>query len=205
MDIFWLLIIILFVLAVLGVPALGVWPHHPDRAGHLGASRSALEFVMTQNRRAFLSMIAYSEIGDGLLSQSDNGYNVICGSTVAHPILFDSYADHPRKLMSMTIHGKIVRSTGAGRYQILARYYDHYKAQLGLPDFSPASQDAIALQLIRECHALEDIDAGRFLAAVAKCRSRWASFPGAGYGQYENDAGDLQVAFLAAGGTLAIA
>lgn len=154
------------------------------------------------NRRAFLGMIAVSELGRDLIAKSNNGYNVIVGSTADRPILFSDYADHPRKLMSITIKGQVVKSTAAGRYQILARYYDHYKAQLGLPDFSPASQDAIALQLIRECKALDDIDAGRFLTALTKCRSRWASLPGAGYQQHENSADYLLAAYVSAGGVL---
>ncbi|MGC7995735.1 lysozyme, partial [Salmonella enterica] len=74
-------------------------------------------------------------------------------------------------------------STAAGRYQLLARYFDAYKKQLNLPDFSPASQDAIALQQIKERGALADVDAGRFDIAVGKVRNIWASLPGAGYGQ----------------------
>src|SRR5207249_4184708 len=94
-------------------------------------------------------------------------------------------------------------STAAGRYQILARYFDAYKKQLGLPDFSPASQDAIAMQMVKECKALGDISAGRFADAVTKCASRWASLPGATYGQHVNKIAALQAAYQAAGGVLA--
>ena len=148
-------------------------------------------------------MIAVSELGRDLLARTDDGYNVIVGSTAARPDLFASYRDHPRKLVKLLIRGVLVPTTAAGRYQILARYFDVYKAQLRLPDFSPASQDAIACQLIRECKALDDIEAGRFGAALAKCRSRWASLPGAGYGQHENLAENLEAAYVAAGGGLA--
>lgn len=152
------------------------------------------------NRQAFLDMIAFSEIGQGLLKVSDRGYNVIVGSTPAKPDLFTGYADHPRKLVDL---GKGLKSTAAGRYQLLARYFDAYKRTLSLPDFSPASQDAIALQQIRECRALDDIDAGRFDQAVPKCARIWASLPGAGYGQHENSLSDLRAAYVMAGGALA--
>ncbi|MFX3645707.1 lysozyme, partial [Streptococcus suis] len=56
---------------------------------------------------------------------------------------------------------------------------------LRLPDFSPGSQDKIAIQLIKECKAIGDIEAGRIAEALTKCRSRWASLPGSGYGQHE--------------------
>jgi muramidase (phage lysozyme) len=158
---------------------------------------------MNNNQKAFLDMIAHSEIGPALLAVSNEGYDVIVGSTPKNPILFTDYSDHPRKLVTQTIKGNVVKSTAAGRYQILARYYDAYKTMLKLPDFSPSSQDAIALQLIRECKALKDIDTGFFLVALQKCRSRWASLPGAGYSQHENKAADLQAAYVNAGGRLA--
>lgn len=149
------------------------------------------------NRKAFLDMIAYSEIGPKLLSASDNGYNVLVGSTPVAPLLFSSYADHPR------IYNKKFNSTAAGRYQLLAKWFDPYKKQLGLSDFSPDAQDAIALQQIKECHALGDIDAGYFNIAVAHCAHIWASLPGAGYGQHENSMEKLRDAYIAAGGTVA--
>lgn len=152
--------------------------------------------LITTNQKAFLDMLAYSEIGAQLLKASDNGYNVIVGGE-----LFHSYKDHPRKVVKL---GKLgIQSTAAGRYQLLARYYDVYKKQLNLPDFSPASQDAIALQQIREQRALADIELGQLAAAVAKCKNIWASLPGAGYKQHENPLDLLQVAFVAAGGKLA--
>lgn len=152
------------------------------------------------NRTAFLDMIAVSELGRALLAKSDNGYNVIVGSTPSAPILFSSYSDHPRRLITIRPG---LSSTAAGRYQLLSRYFDVYKRQLGLRDFSPASQDAIALQQIRERGALPLIDAGRFDAAVAQVRNIWASLPGAGYGQNEHSIEHLRAAYVAAGGKVA--
>lgn len=156
---------------------------------------------ISPNMKAFLAMIATSELGTRLLLASDNGYNVLVGSTPDHPRLFASYADHPRQLIDLPRLG--IKSTAAGRYQLLARYFDPYKKQLGLRDFSPASQDAIAIQQIRERGALADIEAGRFDDAVMKCRRTWASLPGAGYGQHENQLVDLRLAYLKSGGKLA--
>ena len=149
------------------------------------------------NRGAFLDMIAYSE-GTSKIPNSDDGYRVIVGSTPSHPILMSSYANHPHILEHLT---KTLASTAAGRYQLLAKYYDVYKVQLHLPDFSPDSQDAIALQQIHECHALDDIDAGDILSAIHKCAHIWASFPGADYHQHENKVVDLLAAYHNAGGT----
>ena len=47
---------------------------------------------------------------------------------------------------------------GAGRYQLFSRWWDAHRKQLGLKDFSPKSQDAVALQQIKERGALPMID-----------------------------------------------
>lgn len=154
----------------------------------------------SSNRKAFLDTIAFSELGHALMAVSDDGYNVIVGSTAERPTLFHDYADHPRVLVKLS---PTLSSTAAGRYQILSRYFDAYKRLLHLPDFSPASQDVIALQMVKEQRALADVDAGRFAEAIDKCRNIWASLPGAGYGQHEHSMDLLQQAFVAAGGNLA--
>lgn len=144
---------------------------------------------------AFLDMIAWSELGPGLMTPAtDDGYRVCVGSTPARPILLTDYTKHPR------LRSVAQNSDAAGRYQFMGRYWEHYRDQLGLPDFMPLSQDRWAIQLIRECGALADISAGHLAAGVAKCRSRWASFTGAGYGQREHSLADLQRAYIAAGG-----
>jgi muramidase (phage lysozyme) len=146
------------------------------------------------NLNAFLTMISVSE---GTASIGDNGYNVLVGSTPRQPLLFGSYHDHPRVAIALS---STLKSTAAGRYQILARYYDAYRVLLNLPDFSPQSQDLIATQMIRERKALPDIEAGRIDQAIRKCSNIWASFPGAGYGQRERPIADLRAAYIRAGG-----
>ena len=150
-----------------------------------------------KNLPAFLDMIAVSELGSVVLAESDDGYDVIVGSLPGHVVTFESYADHPRKLVE--VQPGLV-SSAAGRYQILAKYFTAYKLQLGLPDFGPVSQDMIAIQMIKECGAMALISAGRFARAVTKCNSRWASLPGAGYLQPEKKLPELQAAYCLAGG-----
>ncbi|UOB56582.1 glycoside hydrolase family 104 protein [Burkholderia pyrrocinia] len=149
-----------------------------------------------KNRVAFLDTIAVSEIGSALLAKSDDGYNVLVGATALRPLLFASYAAHPN-VLNRQIR---VPSTAAGRYQILTRWWRIYQAQMKLPDFGPVSQDRYALQQLREHGALLLIDAGRFREAIAKVSNVWASLPGAGYGQHENDIEHLLAAYRAAGG-----
>jgi muramidase (phage lysozyme) len=151
------------------------------------------------NLEAFLTMIAVSE-GTQNIPDGEDGYKVIVGSTMEKPILFDSYADHPRQRVQLSPG---LSSTAAGRFQILERYYDAYKALLKLPDFSPHSQDAIAIQMIRERQAYNDVCAGRIDEAVGKCASIWASLPGNDFRQHENSLAMLKSAFIDAGGKLA--
>lgn len=135
------------------------------------------------NRKAFLDLIAFSE---GTYNRGDDGYNILVGGTT-----FASYVDHPRKVITIKMKGQVIRSTAAGRYQILARYYDAYAKLLGLKNFAPASQDAIALRMITEQKAMPSVDAGNIEEAIKRCANIWASFPGAGYGQHENKMASL--------------
>lgn len=146
-------------------------------------------------RKAFLDMLAYSEGTDnGRQPTNNHGYDVIVGGK-----LFYDYSKHPGVYVKLTPR---LTSSAAGRYQVLEKFAKHYMKQLKLPDFGPASQDKIALQLIRECKALADIDAGRIHEAIHKCRSRWASLPGAGYGQHEQKIEKLIEVFKKSGGVV---
>ena len=143
---------------------------------------------INNQRKAFLDMLAWSEGTDnGRQKTRNHGYDVIVGGE-----LFTDYSDHPRKLV--TLNPKL-KSTGAGRYQLLSRWWDAYRKQLGLKDFSPKSQDAVALQQIKERGALPMIDRGDIRQAIDRCSNIWASLPGAGYGRFEHKADSLIAKF----------
>ena len=64
--------------------------------------------------------MAWSEGTDnGRQKTRNHGYDVIVGGE-----LFTDYSDHPRKLV--TLNPKL-KSTGAGRYQLLSRWWDAYR------------------------------------------------------------------------------
>ena len=79
------------------------------------------------------------ELSNDVRKPETGGDDVIVGGES-----FTDYSDHPRKLV--TLNPKL-KSTGAGRYQLLSCWWDAYRKQLGLKDFSPKSQDAVALQI----------------------------------------------------------
>lgn len=146
-----------------------------------------------QNVCAFLDMISFSEGTN--IAGSDDGYDVLVGGT-----LFKSYATHPHIMVDLPNLG--IKSTAAGRYQILGKYADYYIKSLKLLDFSPLSQDKIAIQLIKECGAFLILGSGNIKSAIEMCNRRWASFPASGYGQHENKEASLIAFYLAAGGVM---
>jgi len=147
----------------------------------------------TANVGAFLDTIGFSE--GVYIPGSDSGYNTVVGGT-----LFKDYARHPNIVVNLP--RLKIKSSAAGKYQVLYRYAVHYTKVLNLPDFGPESQDKIALRLIKECGAMGLIEAGKIRKAIIACNSRWASFPGNDYGQRQEDMDNLIDYFLAAGGEL---
>ena len=74
--------------------------------------------------------------------------------------------------------------------------------QAAWPERLLESQDAVALQQIKERGALPMIDRGDIRQAIDRCSNIWASLPGAGYGQFEHKADSLIAKFKEAGGTV---
>ena len=142
---------------------------------------------INNQRKAFLDMLAWSERG------TDNGRQ----KTRNHEFMTSLWAESYLLITPITLanlsRAKPQNSNqqALGRYQLLSRWWDAYRKQLGLKDFSPKSQDAVALQQIKERGALPMIDRGDIRQAIDRCSNIWASLPGAGYGQFEHKADSL--------------
>ena len=132
-------------------------------------------YALRKNPRmkAFLDTIAYAEG-----TAHKDGYR-----TMYSDILFDSWHDHPRQIICSWYKGKILCSSAAGRYQILQKTWDRIAPAVNAQTFSPVHQDRVAIELIADCQAVEDVTTGRFDEAIVKVNKVWASLPGAGYGQ----------------------
>ena len=119
-------------------------------------------------RKAFLDMLAWSE---GTITDVRKPEIMVMTSMVwrrlpDYPItLANGHAKQPKTQIS------------AGRYQLFSRWWDVYRKQLGLKDFSPKSQDAVALQQIKERGAITAIDRGDIRQAIDRCNI-WASIAG---------------------------
>lgn len=126
-----------------------------------------------QNILAFLALIRKFETNDK--------YNVVYGGAT-----FSDFSDHPNRRVPINLPGYEGKySSAAGAYQFLWRTWDNLRNRLQLPDFSPASQDAAAIELLREIGALPAIEAGDFDTALRYASKQWASLPYSTAGQNE--------------------
>jgi len=122
------------------------------------------------NLSAFLNFLGKAEGAD---------YNTIVGGNQ-----FNDFSKHPNVVGLTTKEGP---STAAGRYQITGTTYRDLAPKLGITDFSPESQDKIAIALIERANALNDIKSGNYDAAIQKLGSTWASLPSSPYSQPKKD------------------
>lgn len=153
-----------------------------------------------RNILAFLDMLAWSEGTSTHPHTQDDGYDVIVNGDDGdpRPNIMTSYARHPNVLVKVNTN---LKSTAAGRYQLLNRYYGPYARMLRLNDFSPVSQDRIAVRQIMEQHAYNDICEGRITQAIRKCGNIWASLPNNSYGQKKHSEAALLAKYREFGGS----
>ena len=148
--------------------------------------------VEINNFLVFFDMLAWSEgIDNGRQKTRNHGYDVIVGGE-----LFTDYSDHPRKLVTLNSKTQINRPDATSFFPV-----GGMPTASSLPKDSPKSQDAVALQQIKERGALPMIDRD-IRQAIDRCSNIWASLPGAGYGQFEHKADSLIAKFKEAGGTV---
>jgi muramidase (phage lysozyme) len=146
----------------------------------------------------FLDLIGFSEGTATSRATKNDGYDVVVSGPDG-PETFTDYTYHPfahraAKLVQHPSpeHPAGIFSTASGRYQLLYHYWLDYATMLGLKDFSPLSQDRVALQQIKERPgAIAAIEEGYIATAIKLCSNIWASFPGNDYGQGGHAVGSL--------------
>lgn len=116
------------------------------------------------NIRIMLDLISRAE--------GNTKYNTIVGGGE-----FNDFSTHPKKTVNIKSLKKIIPSDAAGRYQIMGFNWGPYSSRLGLKDFSPESQDKIAIQMLADRGALNSILKGDFKDAVGKAKNVWTSLP----------------------------
>lgn len=151
------------------------------------------ESLKNPNVQAFLKAIAQAEGGD-----YDFKYGAIRGKK-KDPWRFTNFSTHP----GVGYDGK---TTAAGMYQINeVTWKDHGARRMGLTDFTPETQDLIAVSILGK--AVESIKAGDIDSGLEHASFQWAALPqGPGkpgrykqpYIEYEK----FKASYLSAGGTL---
>jgi muramidase (phage lysozyme) len=158
---------------------------------------------MTPNAQAFLAMIRHSEGTDRAINPYAVcfGFKFVVTDFSNHPAVLGTWHGEPLDFLGPTYVGKV--STAAGAYQIIKPTWVALKARLNLPDFTGPSQDAAALELIREAGALDLVFSGRAADAITACRGIWASLPGSNVGQPTRTFADLINVYASNGGAFA--
>lgn len=139
------------------------------------------EYLKQPNVKAFLSMIGTSEGGD---------YHALFGWHHTSKWTFKDESKHPGA-------GADGKTTAAGLYQInKACWIEMGQKAQGLSDFSPNTQDLIAIQNIRSHKAMDSIMAGDIKTAINILKAnQWTSFQVHSYS-------DLEGWYKAAGGVV---
>jgi muramidase (phage lysozyme) len=116
------------------------------------------------NIAAFLKAIADAEGG---------GYDFKYGAFKGKrndPWRFSDFSTHPGP-------GAGGVTTAAGMYQITVATWREHGGKMGLSDFSPRTQDLIAVALLRSVDAIDRIKAGDIENAVGLAAGKWNSLP----------------------------
>lgn len=122
--------------------------------------------------RSYLNTISYSEGTPGAA-----GYQTMFTGKQFDP---SKGWKHPRQIQK----GGEYASDAAGKYQMLSTTWEEVQKELGLPDFSPQSQDIGALHLLQRRGALGPLLKGDITTAIHKSAPEWASMPTAKGGSY---------------------
>ncbi|MBW4495023.1 MAG: glycoside hydrolase family 104 protein [Oscillatoria princeps RMCB-10] len=198
------------IITLASAAAIGIFALGAPAASNLGAGRLALRTenltpyaqcpmrnAQCRNVRAFLAVIRWAEGTSGA-----DGYK-----TQYTFKKFGDFSDHPRSVNCGNFNGKRLCSDAAGAYQFLSSTWDTLDKKLNLPDFSPASQDRAAVELLRQNGALAKLEKGDFEGAVFANAGTWAPLPNSqgvsALGQRSRRLEDLRRIYVQFGGTYA--
>lgn len=124
------------------------------------------------NVAAFIRAIAEAE-GGGY----DFKYGAVKGKR-NDPWRFSDFSTHPGP-------GYGGRMTAAGMYQITVDTWRQHGGAMGLTDFSPKTQDLMAIELLRSVGVTDKIVSGEIAGAMGPAAVKWSSLPmGPGLGNH---------------------
>ncbi|MGX0890939.1 muramidase (phage lysozyme) [Pseudomonas sp. ADAK2 TE3594] len=124
------------------------------------------EYLKDKNVKAFLVAIAESEGGS---YHAKYGYGWAPGFQ-SGKWTFTDESTHPGA-------GYGGKTTASGMYQITIATWREYAGKMGLTDFTPNTQDLIAVDILRTLGVIDKIKAGDIPGAMPKAATRWAALP----------------------------
>ena len=120
-------------------------------------------YLKSSNVKAFLDAIAEAEGGE-----YDFMYGAVKGQKGNKYRMMD-YSTHP----GAGVHG----GTPAGRYQIIKDTWERIGKILGLSDFSPDTQDLMAIEILRASGIVKLVVAGDIDKALPAASVQWSTLP----------------------------
>lgn len=128
--------------------------------------------------------------------ESHDDYRIIYGG--GH---FADFSAHPQVRVPINLPGYAGKfSTAAGAYQINYPTYSDFADALGITDFTPESQDRIAIAILNKCGAIAALTRGDIEGAFIAASMRWASLPGSTANQHPQQMQAAIDSFVNAGG-----
>jgi muramidase (phage lysozyme) len=121
-------------------------------------------YLADPNVAAFLKAIGEAE-GGGY----DFKYGAVKGKR-NDPWRFTDNSTHPGA-------GFGGRTTAAGMYQITIDTWRDHGGKMGLTDFTPKTQDLIAVEMLRSLGVIDNIKAGDVAGAMPQAAKKWAALP----------------------------
>lgn len=121
-------------------------------------------YLADANVAAFLKAIAEAE-GGGY----DFKYGAVKGKR-NDPWRFTDTSTHPGP-------GFGGHTTAAGMYQITIDTWRDHGGKMGLTDFTPKTQDLIAVEMLRSLGVIGNIAAGDIVGAMPQAAKKWAALP----------------------------
>jgi len=121
-------------------------------------------YLRNTNVKAFLAAIAAAEGGD---------YNLKFGGVKGKKNdkwQFTDFSTHPGA-------GSGGKMTAAGMYQIIKKTWRYNGEKMGLTDFSPETQDLLAVEILRSLRVIDKIVEGDINTALSKASEQWAALP----------------------------
>jgi len=136
------------------------------------------------NVKAFLFTIRASEHRYPNDVTNDAAYHIFYGGKrfydmSDHPVLTGELkpVPLPNNVCAASGLGPGCVSTAAGAYGFIKATWIRLRDKMQLPDFSPASQDLAAVQLLDDIGALSLVQSGDIQGALKKASKVWASLP----------------------------